>query len=190
MVADLKLSDRQEFPLFENSGNLKELWSRKPAREIREKAEKFLEKMPAGSLLEVDASEIDVFDYSFASEMFAKLVLHLPIEYEGRCIAVKGLSSYSEENLDPALKIAGVMMLVVDDNASWHLIGKFSGADQATLETLSRMVGPVSVQDLADKLEIQPTACSERLSKLTQFGIVHRLSAGSGRVQYRYCSIV
>ena len=190
MVINLKLSERKGFPLFENSGKNKQLWSRKLGRKLREKAEEILEGMSAGSLLEIDVSEIEIFDYSFASELFAKLVLHLPIDYLGICLAVKGLNSSTEENLDTALKMTGVMMLVNEEDGCWHLLGKFSGADQTTLDALSRTEGSVSVQDLAKQLDIQVTTCSERLSRLAQLGTVHRLSAGSGRVQYRYSSIV
>ena len=187
MATGLNSMAREVFPLYEGNP---ELWTREIARGIREKIEKYLLSMSAGSLLEIDASGIEVFDYSFASELFAKLILHLPIEYQGRCIAVKGLDNYPEENLDPALKSAGVMMLVNEENGAWHLVGKFSGADQATLDALSKTEGTVSVQDLAEQLEIQVTTCSERLSRLAQFGMVHRFSAGSGRVQYLYSSIV
>lgn len=187
MATELDGIVKKEFALFEG---LPQLWTRETGGKIREKVEKVLGTMSEGSLLEIDAIGIEVFDVSFASELFAKLVLHIPIEYEGICIAVKGLNSYTEENLESALLRAGVMMLVVDGNEAWHLIGKSTGADATTIDALKHMEGPVSVQDLAHHLDIQPTACSERLSRLTQLGMVHRFSTESGRVQYRYSSIL
>ncbi|MCH8799643.1 MAG: hypothetical protein IH963_01910 [Chloroflexi bacterium] len=183
MATGLNSVARKVFKLFEGSG---ELWTRETARGIRETIEGDLITMPVGSLLEIDASGIEVFDYSFASELFAKLVMRLPIEFEGRCIAVTGLNPYPEENLDPALANSGVMMRVIEEKNHWHLIGKFSGVDRETLNALSLGEQPMSASGLAKILDINVTASNERLARLTRFGLLHRIPAGSGRVQFQY----
>ena len=182
MATTLTGEEREVFQLAKDGSAL---WTRDWASRLREEIESIIGKMSADSLMVINASGVKVFDFSFASEFFAKLVLRFPNEYPGRCIAVSNLAPHVRENLEAALYRAGVMMLELVDK-TWELIGKFSGADENTLKALSDTGKPISATDLAAQLNIRVTACNERLARLTRFGLIHRLASQSGRVQYLY----
>jgi len=142
--------------------------------------------MSDDSVLTVDASGVEVFDFSFASELFGKLVLGVPAEFPGRYVVVTGLSDYLRENLDAALKSIGVMMLEIQSRRRWNLLGKQSPSDRETLVSLNEFGRSVSATELAEELKINLTASNERLAKLSRMGLVRRREGGRGRSQYSY----
>ena len=166
------------------------LWTRETGHDVRQAIEARLNKMGRGSLLVIDCSGIEVFDFSFASEVFGKLILRLASEYPGRYVAVAGLSDYLRENLDAALENIGVMMIEILSTRRWDVIGKFSPSDSGTLQALPKYNQPIGASELAEKLGINITACNERLSKLLKFALVRRETAGTGRAQYLYSAII
>ena len=54
-----------------------QLWTRQTARPIRSRLSDMLETMCVGDVLVVDVSGVDIFDFSFASELFGKALSRL-----------------------------------------------------------------------------------------------------------------
>ena len=103
------------------------LWGRSMGREIRADIEVALEKLSPGEVLGIDLEDIEVMDFSFASEVFGKLISRLPTEYRGRYLVLLNVDDYVEENLDAALNSLELAVLILRDG-NWKIIGKFSEA--------------------------------------------------------------
>lgn len=164
-----------------------QLWTRERAREIRAELTKMLETLQAGDTLVVDARGVEVFDYSFANELFGKAVLSLPVEHPGRFLVVEHLTAYTRENLAKALETLNVA-IIERKKGRLELLGKVHPADVETFQILVAAKGSVSAGELSKKLSVNLTAMNERLSKLTTSGLVRRKKSASqaGREQYEY----
>lgn len=66
--------------------------------------------------------------------------------------------------------------------------GSFSQSSDRPLMDLIRRNGPISVEDLAERMEVTPTAIRVRLNRLVESGLVERVqeSVGRGRPKYFY----
>jgi len=130
---------------------------------------------------------IDVFDFSFASELFGRLYASLATAYPGRAVVLASASDYVKVNLDAALKSLDQLALVKQGAKGWSVIGKVADTDRETLEALAskkRATAPA----LAETLGIKLTACNQRLRKLADAGAIlrTRFSSASGGDQYLY----
>jgi CheY-like chemotaxis protein len=67
--------------------------------------------MQVGDVLAIDASGVEVFDFSFAAELFGKTVATLGAEYPGRFLIVEGLTDCTRENLNQALEGSNLLMI-------------------------------------------------------------------------------
>lgn len=164
-----------------------QLWGRPLAREVRRGVEELLQQARLGGIVIIDASEVEVFDYSFANELFGKTILSLVNEYPGRFLVVENLTPYACENLTKALETLNLIMI---ERESLHLrlIGKVHPADQETFDAVAQASHPVSASELSDYLGTSLNAMNERLSKLTSMAILRRDkgTSSAGRQQYRY----
>jgi hypothetical protein len=163
------------------------LWTRERARPIRLQAQAQLEALAPGDVLVLETQGVEVFDYSFAEELFGKLVVRLPRDYPGRFLVVEGLSTYTQENLARALESLGLLMIARHDG-TLELLGKVHPTDQATFAALVQATGPVTAAELTPRLPVSLNAMNERLAKLTACGVVRRQKGVSpaGREQYAY----
>lgn len=164
-----------------------QLWTREKARPIRSQLGDVLESLKAGDVLAIDASGVEVFDFSFAAELFGKSLSTLGVEYPGRFLIVLGLTDCARENLNQALE--GLNLLMIEQRAEGPtLLGKVHPADDATFAEILAAGEAVSAGTLSRKLDVNLTAMNERLAKLTSLGIVRRerSSSASGREQYVY----
>jgi hypothetical protein len=59
----------------------------------------------------IDVRSVEVFDYSFANELFAKTLLSLSVEYPGRFLVVEHLTFYTRENLEKTLESVGLTII-------------------------------------------------------------------------------
>jgi len=168
----------------------KQLWTRDSARTIRAELNKLLDSVDEGSSVIVDAKGVEVFDYSFANELFGKSLLSIPSEYPGRFLVVENLTAYTRENLIKALESLGIAM-IERKNKTFDLIGKTHAAYVETFKTISKSKTPVTANAMSEKLDINITAANERLSKLVSFGLIRRDKARSaaGREQYVYSTV-
>lgn len=164
-----------------------QLWSREKARPIRSRVGDALESLKAGDVLAVDASGVEVFDFSFAAELFGKTLSTLGVEYPGRFLIVEGLTDCTRENLNQALDNSNLVMIERKKD-KFGLLGKVHPADEATFAGILKAGEAVSAGALSQKLDVNLTAMNERLSKLSSMGIVRRekSSSASGREQYVY----
>jgi len=165
----------------------KQLWTREKAREIRAALGAQLARLGPGEVVVVDLKGVEVFDYSFANEFFGKTILELGHEHPGRFVLVENLSPYTRENLVKALE--GMNLAMIERRAdAMQLIGKVGPVDQKTFRILAKASGPVTAVDMAKKLELNPNAVNERLTKLVNWGVVRREKGVSpaGREQYEY----
>jgi len=164
-----------------------QLWTRELAREIRTELEKMMDRLPGGGVAIIDAKGVEVFDYSFANELFGKSLLALPGEYAQRFLIVENLTGYTRENLSRALESLNLAM-IERKAGKLQLIGKVHPSDQATFSIIANASEPVTATFLKDRLGINVTAVNERLSKLTALALVRRHAGVSpaGRQQYLY----
>jgi hypothetical protein len=164
-----------------------QLWTREKARPIRSRLGDVLASLRTGDVLALDASGVEVFDFSFAAELFGKTLSTLGVEYPGRFLIVDGLIDCTRENLNQALEGSNVLM-IERNGGKLGLLGKVHPADEATFAGILKAGEAVSAGALSQKLDVNLTAMNERLSKLSSMGIVRRekSSSASGREQYVY----
>lgn len=163
------------------------LWTRDRAREIRADLSALLDGLDIGGAVVIDATKVEVFDYSFANELFGKTLLSLPHEYPGRFLIVEHLTDYAQENLAKALESLNLIM-IQRQSGELRLLGKVHPADQETFEAILEASEPVSASVLRDQLGANLNAVNERLAKLTDLALVRRDrgKSAAGREQYLY----
>lgn len=163
------------------------LWTKEKARQIRSQAAAVLDTLGTGDVLVVDAGGVEAFDFSFATELFCKALLTMGAEYPGRFLIVENLNECTSENLEKALETLNVA-IIERKKGKLMLLGKVHPADQATFAEVVGAGDAVSAGTLSRKLDVNLTAMNERLSKLTNLGVVRREkgSSASGREQYIY----
>jgi predicted transcriptional regulator len=166
----------------------KHLWTRERAKEVRSDLTAVLDKTGPGDVVVVDAEGVEVFDFSFANELFGRTLLSLPHEYAGRFLIVEHLTKYAGENLSTALESMGLVMIERRSNRKYQLLGKVHSVDESTFVAIVGKKGPVTANELKAELGINLTAVNERLSKLTNLGLVRREkgTSAAGREQYEY----
>jgi len=164
-----------------------QLWTREKARQIRGQIAGILEELETGDVLVIDGTGVEVFDFSFANELFSRTLSTLVPEYPGRFVIVDNLTEYASENLSKALESTNQIM-IERRKEKLLLLGKVHPVDQETFAEIARAGEAVSAGTLSRKLEVNLTAMNERLSKLAGLGIVRRekSSSASGREQYVY----
>lgn len=167
-----------------------QLWTRDLARKIRVDVDAALEALPEGGVLVIDAADVEVFDFSFANELFGKTLIKLSTEFQGRFVVVVGLKEYTRLNLNEALKSLGLTM-IEKKGRSHQLIGKVHPTDQETFLAVTSAKRPVSASKIGEELGVALTAMNERLTKLAKLGLVRRQPAVSaaGREQYEYTTL-
>lgn len=163
------------------------LWTRESARPIREKLEALLSTSAARDVIVLDCKGIDVFDYSFANELFGKILISLPREYPGRYLIVEHLTEYVRENLSSALESLS-LVIIERKGRKLELLGKVHPIDEETFQAIVNYKKPVTAALLKDILDINITAINERLNKLTNMALFTRVKGASaaGREQYIY----
>lgn len=176
-----------QFNLYVRSGRKAQLWTRDLAKTIRAELLKVLEGAAEGDVVAIDAKGIEVFDYSFANELFGKTLLSLAGEFPGRFLIVENLTDYSAENLGKALESLALLMIHRRGNRI-ELIGKPHSADEETFRAIVGSRKPVTASELKDRLKLNLTTMNERLSKLANLGVVRRWKSTSpaGREQFEY----
>ncbi len=163
------------------------LWTRDKGRQIRGRFAAVLETLGTGDVLVVDAAGVEAFDFSFASEFFGKTLLTLGAEYPGRFVIAENLTECTNENLGQALESLNLTM-IERSHGKLKLLGKAHPADHETFAEIVSAGEAVSAGALSKKLHVNLTAMNERLSKLTNLGVVRREkgSSATGREQYVY----
>ncbi len=163
------------------------LWTRQLGAETRRELEGDLARLQPGDVLVLDLSGVEVFDYSFAAELFGKLLLALPREHPGRFVLFECLTEYTRENLEKALETLGVAAIERNDGEV-NLLGKVHPADRDTFRAVVDADEALTAAELTDRLNVSVTAMNERLSKLSALGVLRREPSVSpkGREQFRY----
>ncbi len=163
------------------------LWTKEKGRQIRSQVAAVLDTLGTGDVLVIDAAGVEAFDFSFATELFCKTLLTIGAEYPGRFLIVENLTECASENLEKALESLNVT-IIERKRGKLMLVGKVHPTDQETFAEIVGAGDAVSAGALSRKLEVNLTAMNERLSKLTNLGVVRREkgSSGSGREQYVY----
>lgn len=184
----MKINARKitEYQLRDRAGRSK-LWGHELGRRLRSEVEGELDALPQGGVEVIQLKGIDVFDFSFASELFGRLYASLATAYVGRAVVLANPSEYVKVNLDAALKSLDQLALVKQGAKGWDVIGKVADTDRETLEALAskkRATAP----ELAEALNIKLTACNQRLRKLSEAGAIlrARFTSASGGEQYLY----
>jgi len=162
------------------------LWGRPKGATVRQAIEDKLGMAQTGDIVMVDFTDVEVMDYSFSNEVFGKLLSRLPREHTGKHLALKNLNDYVKENLEPALRDLKLIALVIQGER-WQLIGNAKNTDVETLRSLEEL-GPADLASIAQKLGISVTACSNRLNKLAEQGLIKKLEVEKpvGNEKYMY----
>lgn len=163
------------------------LWTRERARQIRGRVAGVLETLEPGDVLVIDAAGVEAFDFSFATELFGKTLMTIGAECPGRFVIAENLTECTNENLGKALEGSNLMM-IERSQGKLRLLGKVHPADHETFAAIAEAKEAISAGTLSKKLEVNLTAMNERLSKLTNLGVVRREkgSSATGREQYVY----
>lgn len=164
-----------------------QLWTREVARKARAEMYNQLEELKRGESLVIDASGVEVFDFSFANEFFGKTVINMPSEFPDRFVIVENLSKYARENLEMALIGLDIAMLL-REGGELRLIGEAHRTERETFDAIAKTHGAVTSIELKARLGINLTAANERLSKLSEAGLIYRRKglSSAGREQYEY----
>lgn len=165
----------------------KQLWTREKARDLRAALTPIIDGLAVGDCLVIDAKGVEVFDYSFANELFGKLALAFAGEHAGRFVIVENLTAYTYENLAKALE--GMQLAMIERRGGkLELIGKVHPTDHETFNAIVRAKGGATAAELAEKLKINVNAMNERLSKLIGLGLARREkgTSGVGREHFEY----
>jgi predicted transcriptional regulator len=175
----------QTFGLREAAGGSSQLWTRELARKVRGRLERDLEHSAPGDAVVIDAKGVEVFDYSFANELFGKILIGLPNDYPGRFVIVTNLTTYTRENLAKALEGLGLAM-IERKGRSLALLGKLHSADEQTFAAIAKAKTPLTAAMLAEQLNVNLTAMNERLTKLSRLALVRRVKtiSAAGREHY------
>ena len=167
-----------------------QLWGRAKGVAVREQIETALADLNDGEVLGLDMCDIEVMDFSFASEVIGKLLFRIPVEYPDRYLVLMNPSNYVMENLNAALEGMKLAALVVR-NSSWEIIGKFGEVDIETLRQVFQAQS-TTASEMARQIGISITAMNNRLRKLVDLGLVRRdrILSPSGGEQYQYTWLV
>jgi hypothetical protein len=165
------------------------LWTRESAQPVLEEALSGLSELPPGGQLVIDARKAEVFDYSFAAELFGRIALVLPRDYPGRLVIVSNLSDYARENLDITLERLNLAMVEQTENG-FRLLGKTHPVDEATFDAIVSAGGQTTANELQSRHGISVNAANERLNKLLGLGLIRRdlVVSSAGRNQFIYRS--
>lgn len=172
---------------FELIGFGKRLWTRVKAKEIKKDLENLIDEAVVGDIVVIDLKGVEVFDISFANELFIRTAINLHINHPGILILVENIGEFTRENLEMALE-SGNLALIERFGDKLSLIGKVHPTDQETFKAIAEADKPISSAELKEKLGVNITAINERLKKLVEMGLVRRNNgiSPSGREQYMY----
>jgi predicted transcriptional regulator len=168
----------------------KQLWTRELARKIRAQITGVLDKLAAGDVLVIDMHGVEVFDFSFANELFGKLLLALPQDYTGRFIVIEHLTDYTRENLIKALESLN-LVAIERKRGKLEILGNLHPVDAQTFNAIVQAKGPMTAVELKNKLNVNLNAMNERLNKLTGLGLIRRDKgvSAAGREHFEYRAV-
>ena len=169
----------------------KHLWTRDLARRIFQDVATEIAGLQEGDIFIIDVKGVEVFDYSFANELFGKILLNMPADYPMRSIIVENLTEYTRENLSKALESMHLAM-IEKTGSKLQILGKVHPVDVETFKAIVKFSKPVTAAKLKEHFNINLTAVNERLTKLVQLGLICREKGLSpaGREQYVYKVLV
>lgn len=164
------------------------LWTRPAAQAPKAELAALLKRAEPGETVTIDLRGVEVFDFSFANEFFAKAALELPREFPERMVVVTNLNEYTREDLSQALTSLGLAMVERGADGRLSLLGRFHQVDAQTFAAVAGNDRSVTAVTLKDRLSINLTAVNERLTKLTNLGLICRRRgvSSAGREQYEY----
>lgn len=191
-TADILYVMNERFSLFHESGRMPNLWTRSKGTEIRQKLLGFINSSRPGDTIIIDLQGIEVFDISFASELFGRTILSMPMQFPDRYIVVTNLSEFTRENLVASLEKIQLAIVEYKPSGELELLGKYHQVDQETFAVINTLSEPVTAVDLKDRLGIKLQAMNERLNKLVDLRVVRREKSVSavGREQYIYSRLI
>jgi hypothetical protein len=168
----------------------RQLWTREFAKTIRSELNQLLENSNAGDTIVIDSTNVEVFDFSFANELFGKSILSLQNEYPDRFLIIENLSEYARENLDKGLESLGIAMIERKGDTV-EIVGKLNSAYKETFFRIASERSPVTAVSIKDAMKINLAAANERLSKLLGLGLIRRQRSVSdaGREQFIYSTV-
>lgn len=154
------------------SGQRGMLHGREKGRLVREDFVRVLESSPADTVLPVDFSGIEFIDFSCADELVSKLVMRLSTDLAGRHIVLTNLSEEVQENIAAALELRQLVCLA-ESHGAVKVLGRLHPELLKTYE-VARKRGRITARDLVSAFGLRISAGSNRLTKLSQLGLLAR----------------
>jgi hypothetical protein len=166
--------------------NQTELWTRQKAAEIRSDALDLTSDFAEGDVLVLDASNVEVFDFSFAAELFGELAKQFQIR-DGQFFVVDEMDDYNQGNLQQALSSIGRTVVMRNEGRPW-LLGAAADVDKETFAAVASADPSITAHEIQQRLGIALNATNERLKKLLALNLIRRVEQRSpaGRKQFAY----
>ncbi|HYF90945.1 MAG TPA: hypothetical protein VD969_01730 [Symbiobacteriaceae bacterium] len=156
---------------------------------------KAAERIAPGHTLVIAMSDQVIVDYSFADEIVGKLISELSsgdLEDRYAVVEVSTLNQY--ENVEASFVMRKQFGLIRHVGGEWQLVGQRPKGDRSreeleeTLEHLN-IRGHLTAAELSDATGLAINACSNRLFRLNEARLAHRVKEVASR-EYLYFSLV
>lgn len=166
------------------------LWGRENGRTVRESILEDYSKSLDLTLV-LDFHEVEILDFSFASEVIGVIISRLAQELYGKHVLLRHMNKFVEENIGVALERPELCALILEDNDSWRVLGKCSDKLTETLKLVIQLK-EADTPTIAEALNINIPACNNRLKTLNVLGLIDKeeISAPTGGKQFIYKSII
>jgi hypothetical protein len=161
----------QPFVIRTSSGLLV---GREEARLLRESVFKRLEEIPHGASLPLSLGAIQFLDFSAADELITKMVKRVSTgDLSSKHLFLVDLNDLVRENVQAALEIQQLACVHRRDRQTPEVLGKVSPELVETYELALRH-GRITARDLVGSSCKTISAASNRLSRLTELGLIAR----------------
>lgn len=130
--------------------------------------------LPYGETLFFDLRKVDLLGYSFADEaiaiVFQRLVAN---EYGEKFIAIRCDNKDILDGIESALEKRELAAIGVESSGKWFLIGELKDYQRETLKAIMD-AKEIKTSELAEKLDIEVSACGNRLTELSRLKLINR----------------
>ena len=153
------------------------LGTRLEGERAREKLEALLRAVPDGGQVRIRLDGLEVLSTSFADELIAKVYQRVVGgEFGDRTMVLDTPSLDLAEGIDVKLAQRRLAMICLHDGG-WRLIGFHT---PVLTETLTRIIEKkqTTARELAEELDLQMSACVNRVARLADLRLIRRRKVG------------
>ena len=153
------------------------LGTRLEGERAREKLESLLRSLPDEGQVRISLAGLEVLSTSFADELVGRACQHVVDgEFGDRTMVLDAPSLELVEGIDVKLAQRRLAMLCLRDGR-WRLVGFRTPALSETLERIIEKKR-TTARELADELDLQMSACVNRVARLAGLRLIRRRKIG------------